>query len=604
MTSNSVLVALRAAALLVLAGLVQTALAADPCTACNGFPDKDRNSGRFITVTRGEATLGDTGTGESQFNISIRISGSIAVGQTFELGIFDGDMNGPKQDSGANLFFYDTAPTGSTPDQLTYFVIPDPMHNGAQCVDAACSNAIFSVSSTGMPDNDWAIFNITQTMAAKDTATNTGDFFYHVLTLWTTKNNVDEENLFKISVQGTPFLLAGATIGFIGVVNVPNPPVGFNEIAPNNISYGGDFHFAFFVPNSTTSISLWDGDADRKDDTDDPNSPAFPPFPHSPLTVAQGVNPGNPPDDNTGTFFVVPPNIFYTVSDPTNTVIATNNNPSGNQEWELFKIGLNGQCVTPTDCDTTVAALPPGLYHWDWHGVDAENNIFVHPEFDLFACPNGTCTPPPCPAGQVCTPPCVSSIASNFNGTSIPAGQSVWFNSVMKVSGQGSTTFSIDVVGQSAVSAAFNVPLPNAHITFDSTATTATTTFDAGTNTWITTVPLGYTGNVFLSGAMLPLPSGLQGGLNPVTWTGSFIKPASVKVDWQWAAAAYNTLLSTTGIGVKSVDSNSLDATYKNSDHAGTPESVKSLMGNGGARGGGGSNFTGSYSGTGHACVN
>jgi len=36
---------------------------------------------------------------------------------------------------------------------------------------------------------------------------------------------------------------------------------------------------------------------------------------------------------------------------------------------------------------------------------------------------------------------------------------------------------------------------------------------------------------------------------------------------------------------------------YKNSDHAGTPESVRQFLVSG-ARGGGGSNFTGSYSGT------
>jgi hypothetical protein len=40
---------------------------------------------------------------------------------------------------------------------------------------------------------------------------------------------------------------------------------------------------------------------------------------------------------------------------------------------------------------------------------------------------------------------------------------------------------------------------------------------------------------------------------------------------------------------------------YKNSDHAGTPENFKASV-TGGATGGGGSNFTGSYSATG-SCV-
>jgi hypothetical protein len=47
---------------------------------------------------------------------------------------------------------------------------------------------------------------------------------------------------------------------------------------------------------------------------------------------------------------------------------------------------------------------------------------------------------------------------------------------------------------------------------------------------------------------------------------------------------------------VKPVDDNKASA-YKNSDHAGTPESFKAFV-TGGARGGGGSNYTGSWSGT------
>jgi len=41
---------------------------------------------------------------------------------------------------------------------------------------------------------------------------------------------------------------------------------------------------------------------------------------------------------------------------------------------------------------------------------------------------------------------------------------------------------------------------------------------------------------------------------------------------------------------------------YKNSDHAGTPENFKTFV-VGGATGGGGSNFTGSYSATGSCAL-
>jgi hypothetical protein len=76
---------------------------------------------------------------------------------------------------------------------------------------------------------------------------------------------------------------------------------------------------------------------------------------------------------------------------------------------------------------------------------------------------------------------------------------------------------------------------------------------------------------------------------------------------WQWGAAAYSKFDSTPGVpgfqaadyvalNVKPVDDNNLSQ-YKNSDHAGTPEGYTNYV-IGGARGGGGSNFTGSWSGT------
>jgi hypothetical protein len=83
-----------------------------------------------------------------------------------------------------------------------------------------------------------------------------------------------------------------------------------------------------------------------------------------------------------------------------------------------------------------------------------------------------------------------------------------------------------------------------------------------------------------------------------VTWTGTFeTDTAGVSVNWQFAAAVY-TQFSTdyNTLNVKPVDSNSASA-YLNSDHAGTPEAFKPFV-KGGARGGGGSNWTGSYSAT------
>jgi hypothetical protein len=201
-------------------------------------------------------------------------------------------------------------------------------------------------------------------------------------------------------------------------------------------------------------------------------------------------------------------------------------------------------------------------------------------------------------------PSATSIIQSNFNGTAIAAGNTVWFSSVAKVSGLGSAPATLFVenatIDFSANGTAYHVSVPNAAVTFSPTVTTAATTFDAATSTWETTVPLNPAGNTFLAGVALPVPGGLPGGINPVTWQATFQSDTpGLTVNWQWAAAVYSNFATDyNALNVKPVDSNQLSA-YKNSDHAGTPEAFRPYV-LGGARGGGGSNFTGSYSATGH----
>ena len=81
-----------------------------------------------------------------------------------------------------------------------------------------------------------------------------------------------------------------------------------------------------------------------------------------------------------------------------------------------------------------------------------------------------------------------------------------------------------------------------------------------------------------------------------MTWSGSFYTSSSISVSWKWGAAVYTQFSSDYNLlNVKPTHTNSLN--FNNSDHAGTPESFKSYV-IGGACGGGGSNWTGSWSGT------
>ena len=209
-----------------------------------------------------------------------------------------------------------------------------------------------------------------------------------------------------------------------------------------------------------------------------------------------------------------------------------------------------------------------------------------------------------------CTPCPMTPITSDFNGTGINAGNTIWFNSVLKPSGLSTTApttvmFSDQMILFSVNGTGYSLPVPDAIVTFTPGATTSSTIFDAANNVWRTSVPTNTSGNDFLSGLGYKVPSFIPGGaVKNITWTGDFDATKSgVTVNWQWAAAVYTQFAGNNAIGVKPLDDNHFGP-YFNSDHAGTPENERPYV-IGGARGGGGSNFTGSYSATGHgsACL-
>ena len=204
-----------------------------------------------------------------------------------------------------------------------------------------------------------------------------------------------------------------------------------------------------------------------------------------------------------------------------------------------------------------------------------------------------------CPAG---VKSCPLSIASNFNGTAIPGGSYIWFNSVFKPKGVPGSGTTIQLSGASvsftASGTSYTVPVPNAMITFSPSATKATLTFNG--SEWVETVPVSFSDNSFLSGVPFPVPAdGLPGGISPVTWQGTItFFTAGVSLQWQWGAAVFSPFSTNlNALGVKPLHSTNLDQ-YPNGDQAGTPENFKEDV-IGGARGGGGANDTGSYSSTG-----
>jgi hypothetical protein len=195
-----------------------------------------------------------------------------------------------------------------------------------------------------------------------------------------------------------------------------------------------------------------------------------------------------------------------------------------------------------------------------------------------------------------------SAITGNFNGTAIPAGSTVWFNSAFKVNGlpsAGATfDFTNDTITFMANGQTTTLNAPNAEVTLTPNATTAKTTFNPATNTWQTSLPTHFSGSGFLNAVELPVPTGLPGGIKNVTWQGTLTcSTTGLTIQWQWAAAVYSQFSPDyTQLNVKAVDDNHF-APNANSDHAGTPENFRPFV-IGGATGGGGSNFTGSLSAT------
>jgi hypothetical protein len=225
----------------------------------------------------------------------------------------------------------------------------------------------------------------------------------------------------------------------------------------------------------------------------------------------------------------------------------------------------------------------------------------------VFSPSSMTCQAPPPP------PPCLAnaSNSSNFNGTSVPEGTYIWFNAHFKANNVPSDGVTIDFtkgnIAFTAGGTSYSLNVPNARITFSANATCTSTTFDSITSTWLTTVPVSGDDEVFLTGLAWPVPGGgLAAGANPVNFSGTYSSETSapgLSIQMVWSAAAYSKF--TTNYNALEVKAGHQTACGQNNgDHSGTPEGVDNtnrpwkdyLVG--GPRGGGGSNFTGSWSGT------
>lgn len=349
--ASRVALALALVASLLVAGIACAQPSLLETSTTTALPDDDPRSGRFINLTRGLSSLGESGT-----HLSLMVP---AAQTAFTLELFDGDMGGK----------WDPRSGGSSvPDVVRYTLYADPEASNARSVVVA------QWFSSEMPDDGWWSSSVPQAPAGLG---SDGNYRYNLVVEWVTTNVTNEQNNFKIRVEGLVYLLANSTYGFIGYgPNDPNP-----AIYPAT-SYDGTWRFMVDVPSDARTLDFWDGDFDRAADTNDPLSPARPPFTAAPTTVDEAARAGAPADDAvTGSPLRLSPSIRVVVTAPDDLWSVAKDDPSGNQEWELFRVSSD---ASDTTAHAIVDNIPAGLYEWRVEGADGRNTLFITPRRDLY----------------------------------------------------------------------------------------------------------------------------------------------------------------------------------------------------------------------------
>jgi hypothetical protein len=181
--------------------------------------------------------------------------------------------------------------------------------------------------------------------------------------------------------------------------------------------------------------------------------------------------------------------------------------------------------------------------------------------------------------------------------TAINMGQTIWFNSsglnVQGLPNTGSVKLYITnaTITFTANSIGYTLAVPNAVITFSSSASSASTTWDAANNRWSTLIPMSSVkGNAtihsFFDGLAYQVPTNFPGGIQNVTWQAAYsTSTPGLNFNWQWGAAVYGAFGPYNTAQINPLD---------NADPAGTPESQKGNL----VFGDMGAGYTGLYAGT------
>ncbi len=390
------------------------------------FPTCSEVDGKMLSLAgAGLATLG----GDS---ISLRL---ISAGSGFRLEVFDGDTG-----AGDPPHWDRVAPAEAGRTRLHFQLLADPRGDGSRLLEMGPPCQLLPEQE--MPDNEWfgvRVEDAAQARAEPGSGCPEERYCYRLEVRLTRPEGASESN-FKLRTTAELVLDPGA-FSFVGALRsladaaVLYPRFELGELEPTR--YDGRWDFRLQVERPLASLSVWDGDFDfgswdcSRRDRPDPDTCAAPAPACLPNTLAgfQGetVPPwavgtaargdgealgaadgfpcrptGAPPDDGNPGRLVPPlpacpsaagsghcfwtrlPSVTYRLETPVG--IFQNPNPSGNQEWEQFRLETRGE----VPADYYVPRLPAGEYRLRVEGLDASNLSALRPSVPVLGVPSAT----------------------------------------------------------------------------------------------------------------------------------------------------------------------------------------------------------------------
>jgi hypothetical protein len=198
---------------------------------------------------------------------------------------------------------------------------------------------------------------------------------------------------------------------------------------------------------------------------------------------------------------------------------------------------------------------------------------------------------------QCVIPPSGTAIGGSpvsWNAFTAPAGSVVWINVHINSAGNvlSGTTTTLDFTQVTLVVNGVSYALPNGTINFVPGYTGAPSTVVNSDGSWTTTVSSTQSGNIFIVGQAIPVTASLEASSGSTLSFYTNSNDSALQFQWQWGAAVYTYWPGNAAAMIETVQANGLQS--------GAPTNTavqQSLIQ--GPRGGGGSNFTGSWSGTG-----